>query len=34
MMRIEGIGDPTSGMCGYSFVKLPMKLPNNANPLQ
>jgi hypothetical protein len=29
MMRIEGIGDPTCGHCGYSFVRLPMKLPQN-----
>ena len=28
MMRITGVGDPTHGMCGFSFVRLPMKLPN------
>ncbi|OMJ72784.1 hypothetical protein SteCoe_28703 [Stentor coeruleus] len=28
MMRIEGLGDPTHGACGFSFVRLPMKLPN------
>lgn len=27
MMRIEGVGDPTHGNCGYSFARLPMKLP-------
>lgn len=26
MMRLEGIGDPTNGHGGYSFVKLPLKL--------
>jgi hypothetical protein len=26
MMRIEGIGDPTHGNGGFSFVKLPLKL--------
>jgi len=28
MMKIEGEGDPTSGHCGYSFIKVPMKLPH------
>jgi Transcription initiation factor TFIID, subunit TAF1 len=28
MMRITGVGDPTHGNCGFSFVRLPMKLPN------
>ena len=28
MMRITGVGDPTHGICGFSFVRLPMKLPN------
>jgi hypothetical protein len=34
MMRIEGVGDPTHGLCGYSFVRLPMKLPQNDKPVQ
>lgn len=33
MMRIEGVGDPTYGNCGYSFVRLPMKLPQNDKPV-
>jgi len=32
MMRIEGLGDPTSGHCGFSFVRLPMKIPNFEKP--
>lgn len=33
MMRITGIGDPTHGNCGFSFVRLPMKLPNLEKPI-
>jgi hypothetical protein len=25
LMRLEGLGDPTHGNCGYSFLKLPVK---------
>ena len=32
MMRITGVGDPTHGNCGFSFVRLPMKLPNLEKP--
>lgn len=32
MMKIDGLGDPTSGVCGYSFVRLPMKVPNSERP--
>lgn len=34
MMKIDGEGDPTSGHCGYSFIKVPMKLPHGSDKIE